>query len=822
MKVGNITETQELFSYKNQRFSEQRYIICVRDERFEYNLIPLISVETNKLIDLDEYEFENNLFTSKPPYNNTHNIEDLPLNRFYVNQLVKINYGTIIENANIENPNLPKVRTFNANVNQFEPNQIIELFEGKLNEGDFLFTPNSTTIFELIKNVYVESENSFFVIIENKLVGPFTAVKVNGISFEIAKSNIKKFGEYYLDEKSYLEFEANEINRKIYIENCENLKLNFNKAIVFTSDEELLKDFKNDLIQHPDYFNEKNLNNVLSVLKKAIAIDKIETKIKQNYRLQNILSKGEKILDRDIDLLNNIPEVKELKENKQRAEEELFNLRKDIKELNQRKTEINYEIKELEETKTVELEIRKNDLDKEVEGLEIRKNNLEKEVEQNKINLEKNLAKTKDDIAYYERTKTELSAQIENLRDDFKEEQKNAQISLQNLIKSKIHFDFISGRDLSENENEIFISQNLKIKDQFESNQYREFRNELVSILKQSNRSFETHFVDNILISIFQNTLTIFAGAPGTGKTTLARILINILAPTEKIREVSVNRGWSSQKDFIGFVNPLTKRFHSSSTDIYSLTKQMNEESQSEEIYLNTPMSFVILDEANLSPLEHYWSSFYNLTDSTGMLEVKLGHNEVIKFPNNLRFIGTINYDHTTEELSPRVLDRINIIQLPKNEDITFGNSTNSKIKNIHLSFKRCIDFFELKHGSSIELKIEDKTELAYREIRNEFKNLKIFISPRIEIAIKRYITLASKYMSDVNKPLDYCVAQRLLPLINLQGFENKQKLESLKTKLKDNKCEISTRILDDIMSIGSEKGIYEDNFNYFLTLSNV
>ena len=374
---------------------------------------------------------------------------------------------------------------------------------------------------------------------------------------------------------------------------------------------------------------------------------------------------------------------------------------------------------------------------------------------------------------------------------------------------------------MSEQEVATSVLQDFKTDDQFEENQYREFRNELVAKLKQSNRNFEPHFVDNLLISIFQNTLTIFAGVPGTGKTTLARILTKILSPKEKIREVSVNRGWSSQKDFIGFVNPLTKRFHSSSTDIYSLVKQMNEESKDEGIYLKTPMSFIILDEANLSPLEHYWSSFYNLTDSTGMLEVKLGHNETIKFPNNLRFIGTINYDHTTEELSPRVLDRINVIQL-KSEEINFNSISNTKIKNIQLSFQRCIDFFELTDNNHIEFKIEGRIEDGYREIKSEFKNLKIFISQRVEIAIKRYITLASKYMSDVNKPLDYCVAQRLLPLINLQGSENKQKLMLLRKKLDDNKCEISTRILDDIINIGSEKGIYEDNFNYFLTLSNV
>ena len=478
------------------------------------------------------------------------------------------------------------------------------------------------------------------------------------------------------------------------------------------------------------------------------------------------------------------------------------------------------EINELEQTKTEELESRKNNLDKDIEELESRKNNLEKEVEQNKLNLEESLSKTKEDIDYYERNKTELKNQIENLKEDFKEEQKNAQISLQNLIKSKVHFDFISGRDLSEQESEIVVFQDFKIDDQYKQNQYREFRNDVVNILKQNNRNFDNHFVDNLLISIFQNTLTVFAGVPGTGKTTLARILANILSPKEKIREVSINRGWTSQKDFIGFVNPLTKRFHSSSTDIYSLTKQMNEEAKDETIYLKTPMAFIILDEANLSPLEHYWSSFYNLTDSTGMLEVKLGHNEAIKFPNNLRFIGTINYDHTTEELSPRVLDRINIIQLNKAEDISFNNISNAKIKNIQLSFQRCIEFFELT--DSIEFKIEDKIEKGYKDIKNEFKNLKIYISPRVEIAVRRYISLASKYMSDVNKPLDYCVAQRLLPLINLQGSENKQKLESLKDQLKNNKCDISTRILEDIINIGSEKGIYEENYNYFLTLSNV
>lgn len=809
----------DLFSWREDsslQLTRNNFVVAVKDEDFpERNIIPVFYYDNRNLRNIDEYDMEKIVVIPHKTIN------DKPLSRFNLQQIIKISFGNIQENSRYyDGSSLPKCFTIDSYIYPIEDNQIIEFFEGVIDVEKSLFTP-SIDFFQLIKEVYVETENCFFIIHENKLIGPFKALKVNEESFKISKSNVKKFGKYNYTEKSFLEFEVNTLKRKIYTEINE-LKLSFIEDFDFTSDDDLLKEFKDELNNYPEYFNENNLENVLSILKKTTEIEKIESKIKSNFRLKKILEKGEKILDRDIDLLKNIPEIKEIKENKQKIEEELFVSKQDLEKIKTQKRELINEINELEQTKTQESEKRKIELDNDINNLETRKNNLEKEVQDSKLQLENNLQEIKNDIDKQRIIQDDLKAGVQKLKSEFTSEQKNAQEKLAELVKGKTHFDFISGRDLSEQEMETSIFQNFKIDDKYKQNQYREFRNELVAILKQNNRNFETHFVDNLLISIFQNTLTIFAGVPGTGKTTLARILTNILTPKEKIREVSVNRGWSSQKDFVGFVNPLTKRFHSSSTDVYSLLTQMNEESKDQEVYLNTPMSFIILDEANLSPLEHYWSSFYNLTDSTGDLEVKLGHNETIKFPNNLRFIGTINYDHTTEELSPRVLDRINIIQLNKSEDINFSHISSSKIKNIQLSFKRCIDFFELSDNNQIELKIEDKTEKGYREIKSEFKNLKIFISPRVEIAIKRYITLASKYMSDVNKPLDYCVAQRLLPLINLQGSDNKQRLLLLKEKLENNKCEISSRILEDIISIGSEKGIYEDNYNYFLTLSNV
>src|SRR5699024_2312845 len=104
--------------------------------------------------------------------------------------------------------------------------------------------------------------------------------------------------------------------------------------------------------------------------------------------------------------------------------------------------------------------------------------------------------------------------------------------------------------------------------------------------------------------------------------------------------------------------------------------------------YLNSPMAFIILDEANLSPIEHYWSTFYNLTDSiatqSNLLSISLGNNLNLEFANNLRFIATINYDQTTENLSPRVIDRANIIQIPPC-NFNINNISVEEIKQLNI-----------------------------------------------------------------------------------------------------------------------------------------
>ncbi|EXB29760.1 hypothetical protein J540_4219, partial [Acinetobacter baumannii 1440422] len=187
------------------------------------------------------------------------------------------------------------------------------------------------------------------------------------------------------------------------------------------------------------------------------------------------------------------------------------------------------------------------------------------------------------------------------------------------------------------------------------------------------NRIIQPLDLVNLLIYTQQSFVTFLAGLPGVGKTSLSRLFIDGQGLTNRFKEVSVARGWTSQKDLIGFFNPLANRFQPSQTGLYEFFHALNEESKKKQ--KDNAMAYILLDEANLSPIEHYWASFMGMTDSKKHMELKLGQ-DTIKIPKHLRFLATINYDSTTEPLSPRIIDRAPIIVLDSSyNDSDFKNS---------------------------------------------------------------------------------------------------------------------------------------------------
>src|SRR6202000_1574007 len=90
----------------------------------------------------------------------------------------------------------------------------------------------------------------------------------------------------------------------------------------------------------------------------------------------------------------------------------------------------------------------------------------------------------------------------------------------------------------------------------------------------------------------------------------------------------------------------------------------------------------VILDEMNLARVEYYFSDFLSVLESGETLRLmeekeaeesaaadKDGEEgagelpDTLEIPPNVSFIGTVNVDETTHPLSPKVLDRANVIE---------------------------------------------------------------------------------------------------------------------------------------------------------------
>lgn len=226
---------------------------------------------------------------------------------------------------------------------------------------------------------------------------------------------------------------------------------------------------------------------------------------------------------------------------------------------------------------------------------------------------------------------------------------------------------------------------------------------------------------------------------------------------------VSVERGWSSKRDLIGYFNPLTKKYDKSNSKIYDALMILNEE-RNKSLY---PF-IIMLDEANLSPIEYYWADFMRLTDRSGKGDayVNIGMDKDLYVPETLRFVATINTDQTTEQLSPRLIDRACIIKL-RNVPLKTIVRNDENEQFLPIQWKNIISTF------STPSPINESLKKVLESIYSLFEACNMPVSPRIKLGIERYVGVAQDLMEDEpsvlgrEKALDYAVIQKLLPKIN-------------------------------------------------------
>jgi hypothetical protein len=185
--------------------------------------------------------------------------------------------------------------------------------------------------------------------------------------------------------------------------------------------------------------------------------------------------------------------------------------------------------------------------------------------------------------------------------------------------------------------------------------------------------SFTRDFIANLYVTLKSSALNLITGPPGHGKSSVVAGLARALGHGQALLEIAVRRSWSDDRYLLGFYDTFHGRYDPGPAGLSTrlLQAQCDWEQNGQGLYL------ILLDEFNLAAPEYYFSQLLQLLPRVNesrilrlfdpaLIAGEQGAKDVhqIVLHPNVVFWGTINYDETTERLSPRLLDRTGMIFL--------------------------------------------------------------------------------------------------------------------------------------------------------------
>ncbi|MGM9924542.1 MAG: McrB family protein [Bacillus sp. (in: firmicutes)] len=250
---------------------------------------------------------------------------------------------------------------------------------------------------------------------------------------------------------------------------------------------------------------------------------------------------------------------------------------------------------------------------------------------------------------------------------------------------------------LVEQSKELFQLEREEDQEETEKTVFEWNHSTIVSLLQSllyhnadDNLIYEESVIEAFLRGIQSNILIVLSGPSGTGKSSLVQAFADAIKGA-KAKFIPVQSSWTDTQDLLGYFNPVDKRFVASPF----LEALADAREDSDHLHL------ICLDEMNLAHVEYYFSEFLSAreqkepairlyskryyTDALSFieqfdesedvsgkdkerymnaLELVTRYPSMFKIPANVRFIGTLNMDHTVKPLSPKVIDRSLIIEL--------------------------------------------------------------------------------------------------------------------------------------------------------------
>ncbi len=417
---------------------------------------------------------------------------------------------------------------------------------------------------------------------------------------------------------------------------------------------------------------------------------------------------------------------------------------------------------------------------------------LQKELKKIKLELEEK----NSELERLEDIKNKISQEIPKVKKEYREEI----YKLAPIVKMLTEADYINER--YEDTYDTNKGQNLSL---------QEIVNQVYTYFEKQNRLLQRKDIINYLVSLVNNFFLIFYGKPGVGKTSLVQNLASSLGAN--FNKISVNKGWSSSKDLIGYYNSLTGHFVEADTGLRTFLKKQQSDKNKGCLYLS------LLDEANLSPIEYYWSNFLSIADDENKFIRLQSERELeeIQILDSMKFIATINMDDTTEILSPRIINRACVFYLPNNDlKQVEDNKTQTVVPISYTALENNFGFRQVAKNLAAESYGNDKLETIY-DILSKNRNGR-FISPRKQKNIRKYIDVMTSigeqndnFEYDNSDVLDYAIAQFILPEICGDGEKYLSILKMLYDELSS--YTISKNIVQNIIEVGEYN---YGNYNFF------
>jgi hypothetical protein len=316
------------------------------------------------------------------------------------------------------------------------------------------------------------------------------------------------------------------------------------------------------------------------------------------------------------------------------------------------------------------------------------------------------------------------------------------------------------------------------------------FVERLVADLAEEKLRFSRDFMANLYVALKAFPLNLVMGPPGYGKSSVVSALARALGHGEALLEVAVRRSWSDDRYLIGFYDAFHGRYDPGPTGLVGRLLQAERDwrEAKQGVYC------ILLDEFNLAAPEYYFAQLLQvvtreagprllrLFDPAGVAATTTPQLSQVELHPNVSFWGTINYDETTERLSPRVLDRTGMIFLSAQDVLASSGALSPSQRGAPAG-----EIFGRLRRSENECP-DDRWDLIRPVLellrqRDENWGQGVELSPRVFKYVQLYLANSVGVLDPV-VAADFAFQQRVLPVLRGRGPGFAARVKALQEKL--------------------------------------